>query len=114
MQTTKDYIRKLLLETAQKAFFEKGFKSVSMREISKLSGIGLSNIYNYFSCKDDIFVQIVTPAVRTFENMLMCCVLFWLLCTGCWKNTTDRRISPLTYLSQMNIIVHLCRSLWAL
>ena len=45
MQTTKDYIRKLLLETAQKAFFEKGFKSVSMREISKLSGIGLSNIY---------------------------------------------------------------------
>lgn len=26
--------------------------------------------YNYFSCKDDIFVQIVTPAVRTFENML--------------------------------------------
>ena len=70
MQTTKDYIRKLLLETAQKAFFEKGFKSVSMREISKLSGIGLSNIYNYFSCKDDIFVQIVTPAVRTFENML--------------------------------------------
>ena len=30
----------------------------------------MSNIYNYFSCKDDIFVQIVTPAVRTFENML--------------------------------------------
>ena len=95
MQTTKDYIRKLLLETAQKAFFEKGFKSVSMREISKLSGIGLSNIYNYYP-------------------WLMCCVLFWLLCTGCWKITTDRRISPLTYLSQMNIIVHLCRSLWAL
>ena len=53
MQTTKDYIRKLLLETAQKAFFEKGFKSVSMREISKLSGIGLSHIYNYYICKDD-------------------------------------------------------------
>ena len=63
MQTTKDYIRKLLLETAQKAFFEKGFKSVSMREISKLSGIGLSNIYNYYPCNRpenfslDIFIS---------------------------------------------------------
>ena len=59
MQTTKDYIRKLLLETAQKAFFEKGFKSVSMREISKLSGIGLSNIYNYYPCKDDLLVDVL-------------------------------------------------------
>lgn len=33
----KDYIRKLLLKTARKAFFKKGFKAVSMREISKLS-----------------------------------------------------------------------------
>ena len=61
MQTTKDYIRKLLLETAQKAFFEKGFKSVSMREISKLSGIGLSNIYNYYPCKDDLLVDVLRP-----------------------------------------------------
>ena len=97
MQTTKDYIRKLLLETAQKAFFEKGFKSVSMREISKLSGIGLSNIYNYYPCKDDLLVDVLRP-----------------LLAAMYRITTDRRISPLTYLSQMNIIVHLCRSLWAL
>lgn len=100
MQTTKDYIRKLLLETAQKAFFEKGFKSVSMREISKLSGIGLSNIYNYYPCKDDLLVDVLRPLLAAMYR--------------CWKITTDRRISPLTYLSQMNIIVHLCRSLWAL
>ena len=97
MQTTKDYIRKLLLETAQKAFFEKGFKSVSMREISKLSGIGLSNIYNYYPCKDDLLVDVLRPLLAAMYRML-----------------EDRRISPLTYLSQMNIIVHLCRSLWAL
>ena len=44
MQTTKEYIRKQLQETACDAFLRKGFKAVSMREISSLSGIGLSNI----------------------------------------------------------------------
>ena len=70
MQTTKDYIRKLLLETAQKAFFEKGFKSVSMREISKLSGIGLSNIYNYYPCKDDLLVDVLRPLLAAMYRML--------------------------------------------
>ena len=70
MQTTKDYISKLLLETAQKAFFEKGFKSVSMREISKLSGIGLSNIYNYYPCKDDLLVDVLRPLLAAMYRML--------------------------------------------
>ena len=69
MQTTKDYIRKLLLETAQKAFFEKGFKSVSMREISKLSGIGLSNIYNYYPCKDDLLVDVLRPLLAAMYRI---------------------------------------------
>ena len=51
MQTPKDYTRKLLLKTAREAFLQKGYKAVSMREISKLSGVGLSNIYNYYPCK---------------------------------------------------------------
>ena len=59
MQTTKEYTHKLLLETARRAFFKKGFKAVSMREISKLSGIGLSNIYNYYPCKDDLLADVL-------------------------------------------------------
>ena len=60
MQTTKEYTHKLLLETARRAFFKKGFKAVSMREISKLSGIGLSNIYNYYPCKDDCWLRVAS------------------------------------------------------
>lgn len=59
-----------MLETAQKAFFEKGFKSVSMREISKLSGIGLSNIYNYYPCKDDLLVDVLRPLLAAMYRML--------------------------------------------
>lgn len=97
MQTTKDYIRKLLLETAQKAFFEKGFKSVSMREISKLSGIGLSNIYNYYPCKDDLLVDVLRPLLAAMYRML-----------------EDHNRPENFSLDILNIIVHLCRSLWAL
>ena len=65
MQTVKDHIKSDILQSAATLFLEKGYLKVPMREIAHKSGVGLSNIYNYFSCKDDIFVQIVTPAVRT-------------------------------------------------
>ena len=70
MQTTKDYTRKLLLETARKAFLKKGFKTVSMREISKLSDIGLSNIYNYYPCKDDLLADVLHPFLEAMNSML--------------------------------------------
>ena len=67
MQTTKEYTHKLLLETARRAFFKKGFKAVSMREISKLSGIGLSNIYNYYPCKDDLLADVLHPLLEAMN-----------------------------------------------
>ncbi len=70
MQIPKDHTRKHLLETAREAFFKKGFKAVSMREISKKSGIGLSNIYNYYSCKDDLLADILYPLLMTMNHML--------------------------------------------
>lgn len=70
MQTPKDYTRKLLLDTAREAFFRKGFTAVSMREISKLSGVGLSNIYNYYSCKDDLLGVVLRPLLEAMNGML--------------------------------------------
>lgn len=70
MQTTKDYKRTLLLDTARTAFFEKGFKAVSMREISKKSGVGLSNIYNYYPSKDDLLVAILHPLLEAMDKMM--------------------------------------------
>lgn len=70
MQHPKDDIRKGILETARKAFMEKGFQKASMRDIAKASGVGLGNIYNYFSGKDELFTLLVRPAVAAFEQML--------------------------------------------
>lgn len=70
MQTSKDYTRKLLLKTAREAFLQKGFRAVSMREISKLSGVGLSNIYNYYPCKDDLLAVVLQPLLEAMDKML--------------------------------------------
>ncbi|MFR9527924.1 MAG: TetR/AcrR family transcriptional regulator [Rikenellaceae bacterium] len=46
MQTQKYIVREQILSVACKLFLRKGFSGVSMRDISRESGVGLSNIYN--------------------------------------------------------------------
>ena len=41
-----------------------------MREIAEKSGVGLSNIYNYYVSKDDLFCSIVAPVVNEFKGMI--------------------------------------------
>ena len=70
MQTQKTDIRKVILEIAKTEFLEKGFKNASMRTIAKKSGVGLSNIYNYFKNKNEIYVEVLSPLLNTFNNLL--------------------------------------------
>lgn len=70
MQIPKDDIRTDILRAAEKMFQEKGFLKTSMRDIAECSRVGLSNIYNYFKGKDEIFRQVVRPVTRAFEAML--------------------------------------------
>lgn len=51
-----------ILTAARNEFIKKGFKDASMRTIAKHAKIGLSNIYNYFKSKDDLFLAVVKPA----------------------------------------------------
>lgn len=62
MRVLKDDKYKSILEAARKEFILRGFKDASMRTIAKDANVGLSNIYNYFTNKDEIFLEIVSPA----------------------------------------------------
>ena len=62
MNVLKDDKYKSILSAARKEFISKGFKDASMRTIARNANVGLSNIYNYFQNKDEIFVAIVKPA----------------------------------------------------
>lgn len=69
-QTQKHKIRSTILQAASEEFMKKGFKDTSMRAIARLSGVTLSNIYNYFANKDEIFCAVLQPLLDTFASLV--------------------------------------------
>ena len=70
MQVLKDDIRGRILAVARQQFERKGYSRTSMREIAELARIGVGNIYNYFTNKDELFREVVRPVLYALEAML--------------------------------------------
>lgn len=70
MQTLKDDIRQQIIVVARTEFIAKGFKGASMRSIAKKSEVTLSNIYNYFRNKDEIFYEVLKPLLKALDKLL--------------------------------------------
>ena len=64
MQYLKEDIQEKILHIAEEVFSEKGYKDASMREIASRTGITVSNIYHYFTNKDEIFRTILKPVLN--------------------------------------------------
>ncbi|MBO4761175.1 MAG: TetR/AcrR family transcriptional regulator [Bacteroidales bacterium] len=71
MQVKKDSTRSQILSSAEKIFLRDGYSKANMRDIADEACVSLGNLYNYFSCKDDLFRSIVAPAVADMEAFLM-------------------------------------------
>ena len=54
MQVQKDYIRDSILKAALDEFSSKGYRTATMSSIAECCGISKSNLYRYFSSKDEI------------------------------------------------------------
>lgn len=70
MQVKKDYTHEQIVEIAKRVFLRNGYSKTSMRDIAKGAGIGVSNIYNYFKSKDELFRHIVKPLIVDLERMM--------------------------------------------
>lgn len=70
MQIKKDYTREQIVEVARRIFLKRGYVKTSMRDIAAGVGIGVSNIYNYFKSKDELFRHIVSPLTIELERMM--------------------------------------------
>ena len=77
MQVLKEDIRgriltvaRQILTVARQQFERKGYSRTSMREIAELARIGVGNIYNYFTNKDELFREVVRPVLCALEAML--------------------------------------------
>lgn len=69
MQTLKHNVRQIILQAARQEFVAHGFKDAAMRSIAKKSDVTLSNIYNYFRNKDELFCQTLKPLLNAFDQM---------------------------------------------
>ena len=70
MQVLKEDIRGRILTVARQQFERKGYSKTSMREVAELAGVGVGNIYNYFTNKDELFREVVRPVLYALEAML--------------------------------------------
>ena len=64
MQVLKPEMKKQINTAALEVFFEKGFRDASMKEIASRAEMSVSNMYNYYHSKQDLFSSLVSP-VRT-------------------------------------------------
>jgi len=67
MQTKKDEIYSAILTAAQAEFAQHGFGGTTMRKIAARAKVTLSNIYNYFKNKDEIFAAVLKPLLDKIE-----------------------------------------------
>jgi len=70
MKVLKDEIYESILSVARQEFLCKGYKEASMRNIAQNANVGLSNIYNYFKNKDEIYKTVVNPAKSRIFNFI--------------------------------------------
>lgn len=69
-QFLKDEIRREIINSATKEFFDKGYKNSSMRRIAKSANITVGNLYRYFKNKEELYSNIVSEAYIELENVL--------------------------------------------
>ena len=69
MQVLKDNIRQRILHVARQEFSHRGFTKASMRTIASRVGVGVGNLYNYYSNKDDLFRNVLSPIVSACYDM---------------------------------------------
>ena len=70
MQTLKEEIKNKIIEAAVKEFSEHGYEKSSMRTIAKAAGISVSNTYNYYKSKEELFVTIIEPVFNRLKDIL--------------------------------------------
>lgn len=66
----KDKKKKEILASALACFARKGFESTTIDDIVSHSGISKGSIYNYFSSKDDIYLELVRNETQEISSDL--------------------------------------------
>jgi len=69
VQVLKKDIRQKILDSARKELLEGDFGSFNLRRLSSISGVSLSNIYNYFENKNAILECVLDEILQKFAKI---------------------------------------------
>jgi AcrR family transcriptional regulator len=69
-QVLKDEIRERIYEAALDVFFQKDFKSATMRDIAQKADVPTGLTYSYFKNKEGLFDEIIRPVLLKFPDTL--------------------------------------------
>lgn len=69
-QVLKDDIKERIFAAALDEFFEKDFKTATMRDIAARAGIPTGLIYSYYKNKQALFDEIVRPVILNLPDTL--------------------------------------------
>ncbi len=70
MAVKNEKLNPKILESAKKEFLEKGFLGASLKQICDDAGVSTGAIYTRYKGKEDLFYDVVKPAILLFENLL--------------------------------------------
>ena len=59
-----------ILRAATDLFSEKGYHEVTMEEIAEEMGVSKGTIYNYFSSKENLYLEILKESFEAIEELL--------------------------------------------
>lgn len=70
MQVLKDEIRNNILEASKTLFYRKGYNNASIRDIARMSGITVGNVYRYFPNKESVLEGVVSPVYEKIMDYI--------------------------------------------
>jgi AcrR family transcriptional regulator len=68
VQTKKSELKQTILMVARREFIRKGYRGANLRIIAQKTPCSLSNLYNYFESKDDLFKQLLEPRLNEIRQ----------------------------------------------
>jgi AcrR family transcriptional regulator len=68
-QLARDRTRNKILEAGKELFISKGFSGTSMAALAKAAGINQSLFYHYFESKEELWRQVKSEMLKTFEEL---------------------------------------------
>lgn len=60
-----------IFNSAREIFYSKGFKDTNISDIAKKAGIGVGTFYNYFSSKEQLFIEVYFKESEDQKNRLL-------------------------------------------